>query len=93
MKSNESNSRCDWEMIQLPALFIRMSSDGETVTRKTLREAIAYQEFIHVDAADMVIQSAIEDGIIERENGTVLRLSDSAYNQLGDFYPLDSHRL
>ena len=89
MKSNESDSRCDWEMIQLPALFIRMSSDGETVTRKTLREAIAYQEFIHVYAADMVIQSAIDDGIIDQEDGTVLRLNEGVNIQFGDFYHVE----
>lgn len=93
MTGERRDASVNWELIQLPALFIRMSPDGETVTRETLRAAIAYQEFLTVYAADMVIQSAIEDGIIERENGTVLRLSDSAYNQLGDFYPVDSHRL
>lgn len=89
MKSSENNSRSDWKLVRLPSLFIRISSDGETATRKTLREAIVHQEHIDSDVADRVIQSAIDDGIIDGEDGEVLRLNEGADNQLEDFYHVE----
>lgn len=86
MTSSESKSRHDWELAQLPSLFIRISSDGETVTRETLRKAISHQEHIDSDVADRVIQSAIDDGIIDREDGEGLRFSKGVDNQFKDFH-------
>ena len=84
MTSSENESRHDWELVRLPSLFIRISSDGEMATRETLREAIAHQEHIDSDVADRVIQSAIDDGIIERQNGEGLRLLEDVNDPFED---------
>ena len=69
--------RRDWELAQLPSRFIRQSLDGETVTHENLRWALMNQERITSDIADLVIQPAIDDGIVARENSRVLRLLES----------------
>ena len=89
MTSSESESRYDWELVRLPSLFIRISSDGEMATRETLREAIAHQEHIDSDVADRVIQSAIDDGIINREDGEVLCLNEGVDDLLEDFHHVE----
>lgn len=76
-ESDESNPRSDWEVAHLPTLFARHSRDGETVPYEDLRWALIDQERITPDIADLVIQSAIDDGIIARENSRVLRLLES----------------
>lgn len=86
---DEISRRRDWELAQLPSLFIRISPDSERMTRETLREAIAHQEYIDLDVADMVIQSAIDDGIISEEDSELLRLSDGVDNQSEDFYHVE----
>lgn len=75
----------DWELAQLPSLFIRISPDGETATHEKLREAIANRERISSDVAARVIQSAVDDGIIDRENSEVLRLNEGVNDHLEDF--------
>lgn len=89
VEDSEINRRSDWELAQLPSLFIRISSDSETATRETLREAIVHQEHIDSDVADRVIQSAIDDGIIDREDGEVLRLNEGVDDLLEDFHHVE----
>ena len=89
MKSNESKSRCDWELVRLPSRLIRISSDGDTVPYEDLRETVANWEHINSDVADMVIQSAIDDGIIDRENGEVLCLNEDVDTHLEGFYHVE----
>lgn len=76
-ESDESNPRSDWEVAHLPTLFVRHSRDGETVPYEDLRWGLMNQERITSDIADLVIQSAIDDGILARENSRVLRLLES----------------
>ena len=73
-ESDKRNPRSDWELAHLPTLFVRHSLDGETVPHEDLRWALMNQERITSDIADLVIQSAIEDGILVRETSRVLRL-------------------
>lgn len=76
-ESDKRNRRSDWELAHLPTLFARHSRDGETVPYEDLRWALIDQERITPDIADLVIQSAIDDGILARENRRVLRLLES----------------
>ena len=76
-ESDESNPRTDWEVAHLPTLFVRHSRDSETVPHEDLRWALIDQERITPDIADLVIQPAIDEGIIARENSRVLRLLES----------------
>ena len=82
MGSNERDARSDWEVVQLPTLLIQQSPDGETVPHEDLRCALMNREHIAPETADMVIQSAIEDGILERRE--VLRLSEDVVDPSED---------
>ena len=67
MDNSRTNPRSDWAIAQLPALFIRCSPNAETVRQETLQRALISREHIAPDTADLVIQSALDDGIIERK--------------------------
>ena len=86
MESNRSDSRSDWEVVQLPTLLVQHSRDGETVPHKDLRGALMNREHIAPETADMVIQSAIDDGVIERQNGEGLRLLEDVNDPFEDFH-------
>lgn len=89
MESSESDSRSDWEVVRLPALLVQHSRDGGTVPHKELRRALMNQEHVAPETADMVVQSALDDGIISRENGEVLRLNEGGGNRSEDFYHVE----
>lgn len=82
MESNERDARSDWEVVQLPTLLIQHSRDGDTVPHEDLRGALMNREHIAPETADRVIQSAIEDGILERRE--VLRLSEDVVDPSED---------
>ena len=82
MGSNERDVRSDWEVVRMPTLFVQHSRDGETVPHEDLREALMNREHIAPETADLVIQSAIEDGILERRE--VLRLSEDVVDPSED---------
>lgn len=86
MGSNGQDSRSDWEVVQLPALLVQHSRDGETVPHENLRGVLMNREHIAPETADMVIESAIDDGIIERQNGERLRLLDDVSDLFKDFH-------
>lgn len=77
MDNNRINPRSDWEIAHLPSLFIRCSPNAETVPQEALQRALITREHIAPDTADLVIQSALDDGIIERKKGGVLRLLET----------------
>lgn len=82
MGSNERDARSDWEVVRLPTLLVQHSRDGETVPHEDLRGALMNREHIAPETADLVIQSAIEDGILERRE--VLRLSEDVVDPSED---------
>lgn len=89
MGSTESDSRSDWKVVRLPTLLVQHSRDGETVPHEELRRALMNQEHVAPETADMVIQSALDDGIISRENGEVLHLNEGVGNHSEDFYHVE----
>lgn len=77
MDNSRLNPRSDWAIAQLPTLFIRCSPNAETVRQEALQRALITREHIAPDTADLVIQSALDDGIIERKKDGVLRLLET----------------
>lgn len=85
MGSDKSDSRNDWEVVRLPILLIQLSHDEEMAPYEDLRRALMNREHVAPETADMVIQSAIDDGIIERHNGEVLCLLEDGKDLFEDF--------
>ncbi|WP_162993926.1 hypothetical protein [Halalkalicoccus subterraneus] len=85
MGSDKIESHDDWEVVRLPTLLIQISRDEEIAPREDLRRAVMNREYIAPETADMVIQSAIDDGIIERHNGEVLHLLEDGKVLFEDF--------
>lgn len=86
MGNNERDPWSDWKIVQLLTLFVQHSHDGETLPHKDLRGAIMHQEHMAPETADMVIESAIDDDVIERQNGERLRLLEDVSDPSKDFH-------
>lgn len=72
--STDTEAREGWAVARLPERVRDVTANGEAVAREELRSLVVDREHIDVEAADLVVEEAIEDGVlVEEADG--LRLS------------------